>query len=292
MSVMTILSLPDGRQLSVCISGPEDGTPLIYHHGTPSGLNQIRVLRRGAHERGLRFVTYSRPGYGESTRLPGRDVAAAASDVEALLDHLGASRCLVSGWSGGGPHALASAVLLPERVAGVLVIAGAAPHDATGLDFLGGMGEGNLEEFGLAAQGEAALRPALETMAGPMATADLAMLTVDMGSLLPDADRDALTGEFGEDLAEAIAAGVRGGVDGWIDDDLAFLQPWGFSLDELAVPSFVWQGSEDLMVPFAHGQWLAKNLPGAVAHLEPGQGHLSIVATFATTMLDELAHTL
>jgi pimeloyl-ACP methyl ester carboxylesterase len=236
-------------------------------------------------------VTYTRPGYGESTRLPGRDVAAAASDVEAVLDHLGASRCLVSGWSGGGPHALASAVLLPDRVAGVLVVAGVAPHDAAGLDFLGGMGEDNLEEFGLAAQGEAALRPALETMAGPMATADVAALTEGIGSLLPDADRAALAGEFGEDVAESIADGVRTGVDGWLDDDLAFLKPWGFSLAELAVPSFVWQGSDDLMVPFAHGQWLAKNLPGAVAHLEPGHGHLSIIPTSAATMLDELIGT-
>ena len=106
---VTILNLADGRRLDFAISGPDGGTPLIFHHGTPGSVAAFRVIERSAHERGLRLVTYSRPGYGDSTRLPGRDVAAVVADVEALLNHLNASRCLVAGWSGGGPHALAAA---------------------------------------------------------------------------------------------------------------------------------------------------------------------------------------
>lgn len=224
---MTILELPDGHFLDVDASGPAAGVPMIFHYGTPGSVRQFRATRRAAHDRGLRLVTYSRAGYGASTRRPGRRVVDVAADVAAILANLGASRCLVAGWSGGGGHALATGARLPEQVAGVLVIAGVAPYDAADLDFLDGMG-----------------------------------------------------------------AALRSGVDGWVDDDLAFLAPWGFALAEIAVPTFVWQGSKDLMVPFAHGQWLAAHVPGAVAHLEQGEGHLSIGVGALERMLDELVTTL
>jgi len=142
---VTTLGLPDGRRLDIEISGPDGGLPLVFHHGTPGSVHRFGVVERAAHERGLRLVTFSRAGYGDSTRLPGRSVADVAADVAAVLDHLDAPRCLVAGWSGGGPHALATAALLPDRVAGALVIAGVAPWDADGLDFLAGMGEQNIQ---------------------------------------------------------------------------------------------------------------------------------------------------
>jgi pimeloyl-ACP methyl ester carboxylesterase len=294
---MPTISLPDARVLDIEVSGPSGGVPLLFHHGTPGSRHQLGAFRRGAHERGLRLVSYSRPGYGSSTRQPGRRVVDVAADVEAVLGYLDTRRCLVAGWSGGGPHALATGARLRDRVAGVLVIAGIAPYGAAGLDFLAGMGEGNIEEFGLSLRGEDALRPYLDRERTALAGTDAAGLVAGMASVLPPVDRAALTDgagadEAGADLAANFAEALRVGVDGWLDDDLAFVAPWGFELDEVAVPTFVWQGTEDLMVPYAHGEWLAAHVPGVSAHLEAGQGHLSIAAGSLDRMLDELVATL
>jgi len=289
---MTIVNLPDGRDLDLEVSGPEDGVPLVFHHGTPGSVRQFRAIERAAHDRGLRLVTFSRPGYGASTRQPGRRVVDAVADVAAVLTHLGAPRCLVAGWSGGGPHALATGSRLPEQVAGILCIAGVAPYDAEGLNFLEGMGQQNIDEFGLALQGEEAIRPSNEAEAVGLRNTDAAGLIEGMATLLPDVDRAVLTAEFGEDMVANCAEGLRTGVDGWVDDDLAFVAPWGFSLAEIAVPTFVWQGSEDLMVPFAHGQWLAAHVPGATARLQQAEGHLSIGVGALDRMFDDLLTTI
>lgn len=289
---MSALTLPDGRHVDVTVTGPEDGVPLVFHHGTPGSAVQVRSMQRAAHQHGLRLVTYSRPGYGDSTRLAGRTVASVVGDVAALLDHLGADRCLTAGWSGGGPHALATAAGLADRVAGVLVVAGVAPYDADGLDFLGGMGDGNIEEFGLALRGEDALRPFMEREAVGLRAGDVAQMVAGLSSLLPEVDREVITDEFGEDLVASFVEALRVGVDGWLDDDLAFTLPWGFALDDVTVPSFLWQGTEDLMVPFAHGEWLAGHIPGVTAHLEKGEGHLSIGVGAIDRMLAELVKVL
>jgi pimeloyl-ACP methyl ester carboxylesterase len=206
--------------------------------------------------------------------------------------HLGAPRCVVAGWSGGGPHAHATGARLADRVAGVLVMAGVAPYDAEGLDFLAGMGEQNVEEFGIALQGEEPLRAAHEISAVELRATDADGIIRELSSLLPEADVEVITDEFGADLAANFAEGLGRSVDGWVDDDLAFTLPWGFDLAEIAVPSFVWQGSTDLMVPFAHGEWLAAHIPGVTAHLEQGEGHLSVVVGALDRMLDELVATL
>ena len=290
--VVTLIDLPDGRRLDVEVSGPADGVPLLYHHGTPGAVTPFRAIARAAHARGLRLVTYSRAGYGSSDRLPGRTVVDVVADMTALLDHLGASRCLVAGWSGGGPHALATGARLADRVAGVLVIAGIGPYRAPGLDFLAGMGEQNIAEFGLALDGEAPLRRAHEEEAVGLREATPEQLVEQLSTLLPPIDVAVVTAEFGADLAANFAEALCTGVDGWVDDDLAFTVPWGFEFAELAVPVFLWQGSADLMVPFAHGQWMAAHLPGVIAHLEQDEGHLSIAVGALDRMLDELVSTL
>jgi pimeloyl-ACP methyl ester carboxylesterase len=285
---MTIIGLPDGRRLDVVDSGPPEGFPFVFQHGTPGSAHQFRELRREAAARELRLITYSRPGYGGSTRHPGRRAVDAAADIEALLDHLGIDRVLTAGWSGGGPHALATGARLKDRVAGVLVMAGVAPYDVDDLDFLAGMGEQNLDEFGLALAGEAALRPSLEAQLPELRETDAAGIIEAMSTLLPEVDRAVITEEYGEDLAAHLSEALRAGVDGWVDDSLLFTRPWGFGLDEIAVPTFIWQGSEDLMVPFSHGAWLAAHVPGASPHLLTGEGHLSIVVGQVEPMLDEL----
>jgi pimeloyl-ACP methyl ester carboxylesterase len=170
----------------------------------------------------------------------------------------------------------------------VLVIAGVAPYEAEGLDFLAGMGEDNVVEFGAALEGEEPLRRYLDGERPALLDATPEGIIGALSSLLPEVDRAVITDEFGEDLAAGIREAVRTGVDGWLDDDLAFTQPWGFGLDEIRVPTAIWQGSEDLMVPFAHGRWLAAHLPSAAAHLEQGQGHLSVGIGALDRMLDEL----
>jgi pimeloyl-ACP methyl ester carboxylesterase len=281
------LTLPDGRALEVQVTGPSDGPPLLFHHGTPGCAEQVRAMQRATQARGLRLVSYSRPGYRLSTRQPGRAVVDVAADMAAVLDSLGADRCFVAGWSGGGPHALATGARLGDRVRGVLAIASVAPYAANGLDWLAGMGEQNVEEFGLAVEGEPALRPYLELERAGLKDVDAAGLIAGLSTLLPDVDRAALTDEFGEDMAANLRGGVAN-IDGWIDDDLAFAKPWGFELDEVTVPTFIWQGSEDLMVPFAHGKWLSSRLTGARVHLEQGEGHLSVAVGALDRMLDEL----
>jgi pimeloyl-ACP methyl ester carboxylesterase len=149
-----VLAAPDGRRLEVLAAGPEDGLPLLFHNGTPGGLVAVPGMVAEAAARGLRTVMYARPGYGESTGQPGRRVAAAAADAVAVLDGLGARQFVTVGWSGGGPHALACAALLPGRCLAAASLAGVAPAQAEGLDWVAGMGPENVTEFSAAGQSE------------------------------------------------------------------------------------------------------------------------------------------
>ena len=288
---MSVLGLADGRLLDLFDAGSSDstGNVLLYHHGTPGSLVPYRSMVDSAAEAGLRLVTWSRPGYGASSRRPGRSVADVAEDARQVLDHLGAERCVTAGWSGGGPHALATAALLPDRVSGVLTMASVAPYGAEGLDFLGGMGEGNVVEFGAAHDGEGFLRPLLEREAVGLRDTNGPGIIEALASVLPDVDRALLTDDLGDWLAANFNEALRPGIDGWLDDDLAFTQPWGFDLTDVTAPVSVWQGEVDLMVPFDHGRWLADALPTATTHLETGEGHLSVVFGEQRRMFAELA---
>jgi pimeloyl-ACP methyl ester carboxylesterase len=281
----------DGRQLQVLVAGPADGLPLVFHTGTPSGLVGYEPMLAEAADRGLRSVLYSRPGYGKSTPQPGRSVADAAGDVAAILDEIGAGQFLTAGWSGGGPHALACAVLLPERCRAGAIIAGVAPHDAADLDWQAGMGAENVQEFGAALAGEAELTGMLEVFAAQLRTITGPEVAAGLGDLVSDVDKAAATGAFGEYLAAAFRGSVASGIAGWRDDDLAFTRSWGFPVTEPgdAMPRVaIWQGDQDRMVPFAHGEWLAAHVPRASAHLIKGEGHLSLPASRYGAILDDL----
>ena len=281
------ITLPDGRALDIYVSGPEDGMPLVFHHGTPGARLPERAIERAAHARGLRYVCASRPGYGGSSRRLGRRVVDVVGDTETVLGAVGASRCVTAGHSGGGPHALACAAEL-EGVLATLLIAGVAPYDLPELEFTADMGEDNVVEFGRAAEGEAALRPYLEDQRTELVAADAQQMVAAFGSVLPAIDRAAMDDELGAELVAQIHEGLRQGVDGWVDDDLAFTQPWGFSLAGVESPVTLWQGDADLMVPFAHGRWLARTLPNVDANLLAGEGHLSIAVGAAERMVDSL----
>lgn len=284
-----LLHLRDGRLLEWTSVGPPDGTVLLCHHGTPSGATPLRAMSRATTARGVRLVTAARPGYGRSDRQPGRDVAAVAADAAELLDSLAVDSAYVLGWSGGGPHALACAALLPTRVRGVATIAGVAPFGEPDLDFLAGMGEDNVDEFGAALQGEDALRRLLDSLRPGLVQATGDTIRQELLGLLPAVDLEALTGEFADDLAAGMADALRSGVDGWLDDDLAFTRPWGFPFGALeGMRVDLWQGDQDLMVPFAHGQWLGSRVPGARSHLLAGEGHLSVTVGLVGSILDAL----
>jgi pimeloyl-ACP methyl ester carboxylesterase len=282
------VELDDGRMLEVLVAGPEDGTLLVFHSGTPSAAVPFAPMIEQAAARGLRLVTWSRPGYSASTRQPGRSVADVAADTEAVVDRLGGGRFLTMGWSGGGPHALACAALLPERTLACATIAGVAPWGAEGLDFLDGMGPENIEEFGDALEGAAALEPYLDSEAETLATVTGGEVADAFGGLIDDVDRASLTGEFAGYVAASVRQAVSSGIWGWFDDDMAFVRDWGFHLGTIGVPVTVWQGGRDLMVPFAHGHWLAERVSGATPKLFRDEGHLSIAVGKLGDILDEL----
>jgi pimeloyl-ACP methyl ester carboxylesterase len=284
------LRLPDGRTLEVAISGPDGGPLLVHQHGTPGGAHQPRGVATLAHERGLRLLTFSRPGYAGSTRRPGRTVADVAADVAAVLDAVSVDRAYIAGVSGGGPHALASAALLPDRISAALVAAGIGPADADDLDFSAGMGQSNLDEFGAAFESEQSLREFLDQEATALEGCTPRQLVDRWQSMLPDVDRACIDSEVGADVVAGLHHALSRGVDGWVDDDIAFVRPWAFDLAAIRVPVTLWHGGADLMVPFSHGQWLAKRIPGVVAHLDAVEGHFSVRLTHMAEMLDELVN--
>jgi pimeloyl-ACP methyl ester carboxylesterase len=283
------IGLEDGRRIEILAAGPPEGLPLVWHDGTPGGLVAYPPMIEAARVRGLRTILHSRPGYGGSDPRPGRTVADVTGDVAAILDALGAETFLTAGTSGGGPHALACAALLPGRCLAAATLAGVAPRHADGLDWLAGMGPENVEEFAAAESGREALTDFLTKAAGGLAGITGAEVAAGLGDLVSAVDRAALTGDYADYLAASFRAALSSGVAGWHDDDLAFAGGWGFWFPA-AVPVAIWQGDQDRMVPFAHGQWLARHVPGARAHLVRGEGHLSLVRHRYGEILDDLLH--
>ena len=258
-----------GRALQAREEGDPDGRLVLLHHGTPGSASIHAPWAEDAAARGLRLVSYARPGYAESTRHPGRRVADAAADAAAIADALGAERFATWGTSGGGPHALACAALLGDRVVAAATLASVAPR-TDGLDFLAGMGKDNVREFEAAFAGEAVLREQLEGLQGGDDV-------VELESLFSQVDVAAMQGPVGAYLMDAIRAGTADGLDGWIDDDLAFVRPWGFDPADIRVPVQIWQGRQDRMVPYAHGEWLVRRLLRVDMRMSPDDGHITLM---------------
>lgn len=255
----------------------DDRVPLLLHHGTPQSGLLLEAQLVDARTRGLRLVGFDRPGYGGSSRRPGRSVADVVDDVRVLADALGVGRFLTSGASGGGPQALACAALMPDRISAAATVAGVAPFGAQGLDWAAGMGSDNVEEFDLAARGPNALEPFLASARALVLRSDASSLAEGLASLLPPADLHALEQGLGAWLHASMSDALAPGYDGWLDDDLAFVRDWGFSLADVRVPVLVVGGGQDLMVPVAHAHWLAARVPGAEQDVDQDAGHLSLL---------------
>lgn len=273
---MRSVTTSDGRTLTVREGGDPEGFPVLSISGTPGSSTLYPPHLRDAAEQGIRLVSYDRPGYGGSTRQKGRKVADCAADVAAVTDALGLERFAVWGISGGGPHALAAAALLPDRVIAVAALASVAPYDADGLDFHEGMGEQNVEEFGKIFAGDDAHRASMEKQREELLSATPEQLVDLWQTLLGPSDREVATGVLAAFLLDHIRAGIGPSGDGWIDDDLALVAPWGFDLASIRVPVQVWQGKQDQFVPYGHGVWLAEHIPGVDARLTAEDGHLTL----------------
>jgi pimeloyl-ACP methyl ester carboxylesterase len=267
----------DGRTLCFAEWGDPDGFPVFTLHGTPGGRLNRHLDESKYAEAGARIITYDRPGYGGSDRDPGRVVVDCVADVAAIADVLAIETFSVVGGSGGGPHALAVAARLPDRVVRARCDVGCAPYPSQGLDWLAGMDPKNVAEFGRALEGEESLLSYVVEVLAEMAAnvAEDPSKILD-GFELSEADRAVLQRtELAQVIREATEDLARGGPWGWVDDDLVFVKPWGFDISEIRVPVEVRYGLTDVLVPAAHGAWLAAHVPNATVVTEAGKGHLS-----------------
>jgi pimeloyl-ACP methyl ester carboxylesterase len=254
------IELADGRQVQVYDTGARHALTVFWHHGTPHTGVLLEPLVAAAKARDIRLVTYARPSYGRSSPLPGRNAASAADDVRQIVDALGIDRFATMGYSGGGPHALACAAFLPDRVWGVACLAAMAPFTES-FDWFAGMASPH------------ALRAAAlgrEERARHAETAEF-----DENSFTA-ADWAALDGTWASMGADAVRANETG-PDGQIDDDVAYVNPWGFDLAQVDVPVLIAQGGEDRIAPRSHGEYLMRSLPSAEFWLRPRDGHISIL---------------
>jgi pimeloyl-ACP methyl ester carboxylesterase len=282
------VTLRDGRTLHVYDDGDPDGNVVVSHHGTPGSGLGYPPDNELARERGLRIVRYDRAGYGGSTPNPGRTVVDVVADIEDVLDSLEVERYASIGGSGGCPHSFACGAR-SERCLAAAAIAAPTPYPAEGLDWLAGMGKDNIDEFGFALAGPDALEPYLEQAAAELHAATAEQIKEVLASVLPPVDAAVLTGERAAHAKRSNDRALAHGIAGWRDDDIAFTRPWGFELSEIRVPTLLWQGVQDLMVPVSHARWLADRIPGVEAHISQEDGHLSIVVGRLGEILDWLA---
>ncbi len=264
-----LIEVEAGRNLAVEVVGPADGEPVVFHHGTPSCRLDLPVELADLDRLGIRLISFDRAGYGRSAPQPTRNVASVAADVAAIVDQLGVERFTTIGVSGGGPHALATAAVLGDRVRRVCVSVGLGPVGSDGFDGSEGMLPETREEIMIARGGEAPLRAFVAGCSDPEVGLD--------GWLrqLPPSDQAVLSRATVRDREQVVAREWQAlSLDGWVHDDLAlFTRPWGFELTQVKQPTLLVYGDADVLVPLEHGEKLAALLPQATLRIVPGGGH-------------------
>jgi pimeloyl-ACP methyl ester carboxylesterase len=268
---------PDGRTLAVEEAGDPNGRPVMVHEGTPNSRHLYPPAAIDAAARGLRLISYDRPGYGGSTAHPGRTVADCAADVRAICAELGIDRLAMWGISGGGPRVLACAALLPDLVTAAASLASLAPLDAEGLDWFAGMGALNADDTRLFLRDREAARAKLDADREEILGASAADVVKGLQTLLSPTDAAALNDGLADFLVYCDHEGLAPGNEGWWDDGVAHCTPWGFELSAISVPVLLMHGRQDQFVPFGHGQWLAAHIPGVEARLLDHDGHLTLL---------------
>ena len=282
---MPTLKLTDGRFLEYFDNRIASTSAVVFHHGTPAHASILRPFLELAAARGMRVLSFTRAGYGISDRNEGRTVFSNNDDVRELLDSFGIRDFVAIGWSGGGPHALANSVM--SGCKGVITLASVGQYGVADLDFLAGMGPENEVEFGEALKGEAAISAWMDVNATAFKTVTETDIREALGGLIGDVDKKALDGSIADEYATSIRKGLAVSCDGWVDDDLAFVAPWGFDIAGISVPVLIWQGDDDFMVPHAHSYWLEKHIPTGKLNFVPGHGHLSLIADYKDEVLSQ-----
>jgi pimeloyl-ACP methyl ester carboxylesterase len=270
--------LPKGRTIRIVEGGDPAGRPVFVLHPCPGSKLLYGVHEVDAARRGIRLIGHDRAGYGGSTANPGRAVADEASDVRAIADSLGIDRFAVWGHSCGGSLALACAAALPDRVVAVASIAAVAPYPAEGLDWFDGVDEANVVDFQMFTNDPLAWRLKLAQDVREMRGETVGQMYASLFGFLSEADQAVLTPELLAFAHAQLQDGLSPGPEGFIDDHLSDIRPWGFEFDSIRVPVQLWHGTDDRLVPLAHAKWLAAHLPRAEIHLEPGEGHISLFA--------------
>ncbi|MGN9906277.1 alpha/beta fold hydrolase [Phytohabitans sp. LJ34] len=282
---LVVVTTRDGRRLAVEVTGAPDGLPVFLLHGTPGSRSGPKPRGIVLYRMGIRLISYDRPGYGDSDRHEGRSVADVAGDIEAIADHLNLDRFAVVGRSGGGPHALACAALLSDRVTRAAALVSIAPADAPDLDWHHGMTHLNVNEYrsvdasGTAYAAELAARTE-ETHNKPESLVDHlrpALCERDHRVVDDIAMRKLLTASYRE--------ATRSGPGGWIDDVTAFRKSWGFELSTIRPPVLLWHGDADTFSPLQHTRWLAKQIPSAKLLVKEGAGHFAAVEILPLTLM-------
>jgi pimeloyl-ACP methyl ester carboxylesterase len=271
------IGVSDGRRVTIDCSGDPKGFPVFLLHGTPGSRSGPLPRASLLYQLGVRLISYDRPGYGDSDRHEGRNVAAAAWDVLDIADRLGLDTFGVVGRSGGGPHALACAAFIGEvRLRGVAVLVGLAPSNATGLDWFEGMADSNVDEYTLAALDDAAAVVADLTRRANEIRRDPGSLLNELEKEMPEDDRRiAFDVGIRPHLIETYREAMKNGPYGWIDDVLAFRSPWGFDLSKITTPVRLWHGDQDVFCPIAHSRWMADQIPSADIEVGLGAAHFS-----------------
>jgi pimeloyl-ACP methyl ester carboxylesterase len=271
-----VVQTRDGRTLAVEEAGDPAGRPVLAHLGTPNSRRLYGPHAADAAARGLRLISYDRPGYGGSTPQPGRTVADCAGDVRAICAELGITRLAMWGISGGGPHLLACAALLPDLVTAAASLASPAPYGADGLDYFAGMGQDNVDDIRLFLADETAARAKTDRDREEQLATSPEDAATGLASLLTPTDAAVLRGELAEYLISSSQDGLAPGSEGWWEDN-CLSRPWGFDLASISIPVLLLHGRQDMFVPFGHGEWLAAHIPGVEARLTDEDGHLTLM---------------
>lgn len=277
MLLMTkaMVAVEGGRFVRVQTFGPSTGKPIFLMHGTPGSRLGPRPTSAVLSRLGVRLISYDRPGFGDSDRFPGRRVSHAAADTAAIADFLGFDSFSVVGRSGGGPHALACAALLPARVSSVAALVSLAPRDAAGLDWYAGMGGSNAQEFRAAESGLESLRSYLKPIAETVnLVEDEDALPFDEEHLHESDRRIVGEPEIRRTVKQGFIEALKHSEAGWVDDDVSFCQPWGFDVSAISVPTLLWHGAHDVFSPLAHSRWLAQSIPNAALDIDSTRAHM------------------
>lgn len=274
-----VVKAPDGRSLSVEISGDPTGKAVFLMHGTPGTLLGPRPRGIFLYRLGIRLISYNRPGYPRSDRLETRIVADAAADVEAIADYFDIDKFSVIGRSGGAPHALACAA--DKRLRGRLICAAAlsslAPCDADDLDWYADMAQSNVQAYRDAESDLQALIAEINQHAQRVRDNSQGLLH-RLRPELADADEQAIRDvALRRIIARTHAEALRESVDGWVDDVIALGHPWSVNFSDIIEPVLLWHGDDDMFSPVSHTRWLARQIPGSELVLRSGAAHFEAI---------------